>query len=71
MNEQERREAIWRLYNPQIPDPFVSHDYGVLYRDLPPRRTIRERLRFMVWWHRQQRAWAAEEAQRRREWRER
>lgn len=36
MNEQERRDAIWRLYNPQTPDPFVAADYGVLYRDLPP-----------------------------------
>lgn len=52
MNEQERREAIWRLYNPQIPDPFVAWDYGVLYRDLPPRRTLRERVRALLWWRR-------------------
>lgn len=35
MNEQERREALWRLYNPQTPDPFVALDYGILYRDIP------------------------------------
>jgi hypothetical protein len=52
MNEQERREAIWRLHNPQIPDPFIAADYGVLYRDLPPRRTLRERVRALAWWRR-------------------
>lgn len=52
MNEQERREAIWRLYNPQLPDPFVSHDYGVPIRDIPPRRTLREKIAAVGWYRR-------------------
>lgn len=52
MNEQERKEAIWRLYNPQIPDPFVSQDYGVLYRDIPPQRTLREKIAAVGWYRR-------------------
>jgi hypothetical protein len=57
MNEQERREAIWRLYNPQLPDPFVSHDYGgVLMRDIPPRRTLREKIAAVGWYRRYLRA---------------
>ena len=53
MNEQERREAIWRLYNPQTPDPFLSHDYGgVLVRDIPPRRTLREKIAAIGWYRR-------------------
>jgi hypothetical protein len=50
MNEQERQAALERLYNPQMPDPFIAHDFGVLYRDLPPRRTLRERFRTLLWW---------------------
>jgi len=49
MDEERRRELLWRLYNPQMPDPFISI-YGVLYRDLPPRRTLRQRLRALAWW---------------------
>lgn len=56
MNEQERREAIWRLYNPQTPDPFVASDYGVLYRDIPPRRTLREKIAALGWYRRYMRA---------------
>lgn len=56
MNEQERREAIWRLYNPQTPDPFVALDYGVLYRDIPPRRTLREKIAAVGWYRRYLRA---------------
>lgn len=52
MDEEERRARIERLYNPKMPDPFISWDYGVLYRDLPPRRTLRERLRALAWWRR-------------------
>lgn len=52
MNEEERRAALHRLYNPVIADPCVSHDYGVLMSDLPPRRTLRERLRALAWWRR-------------------
>jgi len=51
MNEQERKEAIWRLHNPQTPSPFVSYDYGVLIRDIPPRRTLWEKIR-AIGWHR-------------------
>lgn len=56
MDEQERRERIWRLQNPQTPDPFVSHDYGVLMRDIPPRRTLREKLAAVGWYRRYVRA---------------
>lgn len=56
MDEQERRERIWRLYNPQTPDPFVSWDYGVLMRDLPPRRTLREKVAAVGWHRRRRRA---------------
>jgi hypothetical protein len=52
MNDDDRRAAIWRLHNPQIPDPFVSQDYGVLYRDIPPRRTLREKLAAVGWYRR-------------------
>lgn len=50
MTEEERRAAIERLLNPKMPDPFVSFETGVLCRDLPPRRTLRKRLRALVWW---------------------
>jgi hypothetical protein len=68
MNEQERREAIWRLYNPQTPDPFVSHKYGVLLSELPPRGTLREKVAALGWWGRYKRAQrrAAREAERAR-----
>jgi hypothetical protein len=56
MDEQERRELIWRLHNPQTPDPFVSHDYGVLIRDIPPRRTLREKVAALGWYRRYLRA---------------
>ncbi len=56
MDEQERRERIWRLYNPQTPDPFVSYHYGVLMRDLPPRRTLREKVAAVGWYRRYLRA---------------
>lgn len=56
MNEQERREALWRLYNPQMPDPFLSHDYGVPVTELPPRRTLREKLAAVGWYRRYLRA---------------
>lgn len=54
MSEERRRELLWRLYNPQMPNPFIS-DFGVRYRDLPPRRTLRERLRALLWWRRHER----------------
>jgi hypothetical protein len=38
-----------------MPDPFVSFDTGVLMRDLPTRRTLRERLRALAWWRRGER----------------
>jgi hypothetical protein len=56
MNEQERREALWRLYNPQMPDPFISHDYGVPVSDIPPRRTLREKVAAVGWYRRYLRA---------------
>jgi hypothetical protein len=48
MDEARRRELLDRLYNPQTPNPMISWDYGCLYRDLPPRRTLRERLRSLL-----------------------
>jgi hypothetical protein len=54
MDEERRRELLWLLYNPQMPDPFISV-YGVLYRDLPPRRTLRQRVRALAWWRRAER----------------
>lgn len=56
MHEQRQRELLWRLYNPQMPDPFVSHDYGVLCRDIPPRRTLREKVAAVGWYRRYLRA---------------
>lgn len=56
MTEAERQAALDRLRNPRMPDPFFSHDLGVLMRDLPPRRTLRERLRALAWWRRTERA---------------
>lgn len=50
MDEAERRARIERLYNPTMPDPFISWEKGILIRDLPPRRTLRERLRALAWW---------------------
>lgn len=56
MTEEERREAIWRLYNPQTPNPMISLDYGVLIRDIPPRRTLREKIAAVGWYRRYLRA---------------
>jgi hypothetical protein len=50
MDEARRLEARDRLFNPKTPDPFVSADTGKLMRDIPPRRTLRERLRALAWW---------------------
>lgn len=52
MTEEERRAALEHLLNPTMPDPMISLDYGVLCRDLPPRRTLRERVRALRWWRR-------------------
>lgn len=56
MNEDRRKELLWRLYHPQMPDPFISDDYGVLYRDIPPRRTLREKVAALGWYGRYIRA---------------
>jgi hypothetical protein len=45
LTERERRAALERLLNPQMPNPFLRGDYGVFLQDLPPRRTLRERVR--------------------------
>jgi len=52
MTDEERLAALEQLRNPKMPDPMISWDYGVLARDLPPRRTLGERLRAMAWWRR-------------------
>ncbi|HEV7774557.1 MAG TPA: hypothetical protein VGO48_14845 [Conexibacter sp.] len=52
MDEARRKADLDWLFNPKTPDPFVSLDYGVLMRDVPPRRTLRERVRSLVWWGR-------------------
>jgi len=49
MTPEERRIALEALRNPKMPDPFIAFDYGVLARDLPPRRTLREKLRALLW----------------------
>jgi len=51
MDEQRRRELLHRLYNPQMPDPFISV-YGIPYRDIPPRRTLREKIAAVGWYRR-------------------
>jgi len=56
MDEDRRRELLWRLYNPQMPDPFISDDYGVPIRDIPPRRTLREKVAAFGWYRRYLRA---------------
>ncbi|HEX7290328.1 MAG TPA: hypothetical protein VF250_04285 [Conexibacter sp.] len=39
-----------------MPNPMISHDYGVLIRDLPPRRTLREKVAAIGWYRRYLRA---------------
>jgi hypothetical protein len=56
MDEDRRRELLWRLYNPQMPNPMISWDYGVLMRDIPPRRTLREKIAAVGWYRRYLRA---------------
>ncbi len=34
----------------------MSHDYGVLARDIPPRRTLREKVAAIGWYRRHLRA---------------
>lgn len=48
MDDARRRAALEQLYNPKTPNPFVSLDSGKLIRDIPPRRTLRERVRAVV-----------------------
>jgi hypothetical protein len=50
MDEETRRDLIDRLYNPRTPSPVILWDYGCLESELPPRRTVRERLRALVAW---------------------
>ena len=50
MTEQERLAALEAILNPKLPDPFVSYDTGRLMRDIPPRKTLRERLKALAWW---------------------
>ena len=45
MNADERREFFEELRNPTLPNPMISFETGMLIRDLPPRRSWRERLR--------------------------
>jgi hypothetical protein len=52
MTEEQRLAALEHLRNPRMPDPMIAWDYGVLYRDLPPRRTLRQRVAVLAWWRR-------------------
>jgi hypothetical protein len=52
LTDEERLAALDRLRNPRMPNPFFSWDYGVPVRDLPPRRTLRERVRTLASWRR-------------------
>jgi hypothetical protein len=56
MDEAQRRAHLERLLNPQMPNPFLSLDYGVPVRDLPPRRTLREKIAAVGWYRRYLRA---------------
>jgi hypothetical protein len=56
MDEAQRRAHLERLRNPQMPNPFLSWDYGVPARDLPPRRTLREKVAAVGWYRRYLRA---------------
>jgi hypothetical protein len=53
MDEARRKADLEHLFNPKTPDPFVSFETGKLMRDLPPRRTLRERMRALMWWRRE------------------
>ncbi len=48
MDDETRRAHLDLLLNPRMPDPFMSGDYGCFTCDLPPRRTLRERLRALL-----------------------
>ena len=48
MDEATRRAHLERLCNPKMPNPFFSNDYGVPVRELPSRRTLRERVRALL-----------------------
>jgi hypothetical protein len=48
MTPEEREIALEHLMNPKMPNPMVSFDTGKLIRDLPPRRTLRERMRALL-----------------------
>jgi len=48
MTEQERLAALEALLNPKLPDPFISYDTGRMMRDIPPRRTVRERVQALL-----------------------
>ena len=48
MDAQERKEFLDELLNPTLPDMSISFETGMLYRDLPPRRSWRERLRTLL-----------------------
>jgi len=52
MTEEERLAALEHLRNPKMPNPMISLDYGIPIRDLPPRRTLRERVWALLWWRR-------------------
>ncbi len=56
MDEATRRAHLERLRNPRMPNPFISHDYWVPARDIPPRRTLREKVAAVGWYRRYLRA---------------
>jgi len=56
MTEEERRNALEHLHNPKMPNPFLSWDYGVPARDIPPRGTLREKVAAVGWYRRYLRA---------------
>ncbi len=48
MDEATRKDHLDRLRNPRRMDLILHGDYGAFTRDLPPRRTLRERVRALL-----------------------
>jgi hypothetical protein len=47
MDSDIRPIDLYELWHPSTPNPAVN-EYGQLIRDLPPRRTLRERVRSLL-----------------------
>lgn len=56
MDDQLSKQHLEILLNPPWPSSSMSHDYGVLARDIPPRRTLREKVAAIGWYRRHLRA---------------